>query len=142
MKPEEYEDAAEKLGIAAVKYYDLKQNRKSSYAFDYKKMLDPRGNTAVYLIYAYVRLCSIIRKAGKYFNYLEMNTDDLTKLAQESPFKITHEAERKLASSLVKFVDVLEETADELAINRLTDYIYDICVLVQENYKKYRIVGN
>lgn len=48
-------------------------------------MLDPRGNTAVYLIYAYVRLCSIIRKA-------EMNTDDLTKLAKEHPFKITHEA--------------------------------------------------
>lgn len=44
--------------------------------------------------------------------YLEMNTDDLTKLAQETPFKITHEAERKLAASLVKFVDVLEETAD------------------------------
>lgn len=71
-----------------------------------------------------------------------MNTEDLTKLAKEAPFKITHEAERKLASSLVKFMDVLDETADELAINRLTDYIYDICVLVQENYKKYRIVGN
>ncbi len=27
-------------------------------------MLDPRGNTAVYLIYAYVRMCSIIRKSG------------------------------------------------------------------------------
>lgn len=37
-----------------------------------------------------------------------MNTDDLTKLAKEHPFKITHEAERKLASSLVKFIDVLE----------------------------------
>lgn len=64
LKPEEYEEAAEKLGIASVKYYDLKQNRISAYSFNYDKMLDPRGNTAIYLIYAYVRLCSIIRKAG------------------------------------------------------------------------------
>jgi arginyl-tRNA synthetase len=64
LKPEEYEDAAEKLGIASIKYYDLKQNRISAYAFNYDKMLDPRGNTATYLIYAYVRMCSIIRKAG------------------------------------------------------------------------------
>ncbi len=52
------------MGIASIKYYDLKQNRISSYSFDYKKMLDPRGNTAIYLIYAYVRMCSIIRKSG------------------------------------------------------------------------------
>lgn len=37
-----------------------------------------------------------------------MTTEDLTKLAHEIPFKITHEAERKLASSLVKFIDVVE----------------------------------
>ena len=29
-----------------------------------------------------------------------------------------------------------------MSINRLTDFIYEVCVLVQENYKKYRIVGN
>lgn len=64
LKPEEYEDAAEKLGTASIKYYDLKQNRTSDYIFSFEKMLDPRGNTAVYLIYAYVRMCSIIRKSG------------------------------------------------------------------------------
>lgn len=64
LKPEEYLDAAEKLGIASIKYYDLRQNRKSDYEFNYDKMLDPRGNTAIYLIYAYVRMCSIIRKSG------------------------------------------------------------------------------
>jgi len=64
LKPEEYEDAAEKLGMASIKYYDLKQNRISDYIFSFEKMLDPRGNTAIYLIYAYVRMCSIIRKSG------------------------------------------------------------------------------
>ncbi len=35
LKPEEYEDAAEKLGIASIKYYDLKQNRISDYIFSF-----------------------------------------------------------------------------------------------------------
>lgn len=49
--------------MAAVKYYDLKQNRISDYSFNYDKMLDPKGNTAVYLMYSYVRMCSVLRKA-------------------------------------------------------------------------------
>ena len=64
LRPEEYEDAAEKLGMASIKYFDLKQNRISDYVFSFEKMLDPKGNTAIYLIYAYVRICSIIRKSG------------------------------------------------------------------------------
>lgn len=46
-------------------------------------MLDPKGNTAVYLIYAYVRMCSIIRKSG-------MTSEEIAKLASEHPFEITH----------------------------------------------------
>jgi arginyl-tRNA synthetase len=61
---DEFEKAAEKLGMASIKYYDLKQNRVTNYEFSYKKMLDPKGNTAVYLVYAYVRMCSILRKSG------------------------------------------------------------------------------
>lgn len=43
---------------------------------------------------------------------------------------------------LAKFFDVLQDSSDEMAINKITDYIYDIAVKVQENYKKYRIVGD
>lgn len=57
-------ETAEKIGISAVKYFDLKQNRKSDYRFDYSKMLDFKGNTAVYLFYSYVRMCSVIKKSG------------------------------------------------------------------------------
>jgi arginyl-tRNA synthetase len=46
-------------------------------------MLDPKGNTAVYLIYAYVRMCSIIRKSG-------YTSEQIVTLAQTTPFKITH----------------------------------------------------
>ena len=57
------EETAEILGISAIKYYDLKQNRIQNYVFSFDKMLDPRGNTGIYLLYAYVRVLSIMRKA-------------------------------------------------------------------------------
>lgn len=98
-------------------------------------MLDPKGNTAIYLIYAYVRMCSIIRKSG-------FTSEQITELAKKKPFKITHIDERNLAAMLIKFYDVLNEAIEELAINKITDFIYEICVKVQENYKKYRIIGD
>ena len=61
---EESKTAAEIIGVAAIKYFDLKQNRITNYVFDYDRMLDPKGNTAVYLLYAYARICSIQAKAG------------------------------------------------------------------------------
>jgi len=60
----EQQEAANKIGIAAVRYFDMKQNRVSPYVFNYDKMLDPKGNTAVYLFYAYARIRAIQRRAG------------------------------------------------------------------------------
>lgn len=52
------------IGIGAVKYYDLKQCRTTDYAFSFDKMLDLTGNTAIFLLYQYARMCSIKRKAN------------------------------------------------------------------------------
>lgn len=57
------EETAERLGISSIKYFDLKQNRINDYAFDFDRMLDPEGDTGVYLLYQYVRICSIIEKS-------------------------------------------------------------------------------
>src|SRR5690606_16707296 len=55
-------DIAKALGINAVKYADLSCNRTSDYMFSYEKMLQFEGNTAAFLMYAYVRICGIKRK--------------------------------------------------------------------------------
>ena len=69
MGEEEMKAAAKVLGYGAVKYADLKGNRNSNYIFDYDRMLDPRGNTAVYMLYAGARLaswcCSCPRRASR-----------------------------------------------------------------------------
>ena len=60
-------DIAEKVGIGAVKYYDLSQYRMTDYIFSWERMLSFQGNTAPYLQNAYVRIRSIFRKAGEEF---------------------------------------------------------------------------
>lgn len=49
-----------------MKYFDLKQNPISSYIFSYDRMLDTKGDTAVYLLFAYARVASILRKVRTY----------------------------------------------------------------------------
>merc|ERR1712113_1227170 len=86
----EQKDAAEKIGIAAVRYFDMKSNRTSAYVFNYDKMLDAKGNSAVFLFYAYARIRAIQRKAGV----------DISSIAA-SELKIGEAAERDLSLKLL-----------------------------------------
>src|SRR6185503_10189581 len=58
-------DIAQKIGIGAVKYYDLAQYRMTDYVFSWDRMLSLQGNTAPYLPNAHVRILLIFRKAGE-----------------------------------------------------------------------------
>jgi arginyl-tRNA synthetase len=111
----ERQKAAEQIGIASVRYFDMKRNRTSTYKFSYDEMLDPKGNTAIYLFYAYARIRSIQKKSGV----------DVEKLAV-SDLKITDPAERDLAMKLLQFPDVLESVLGSLHIHHLTDYLWEV----------------
>lgn len=78
-------------------------------------MLDTKGNTAVYLLYAYARINSIIRKSG-------WSEEDIEKKRQEITWKITHGHERTTAAQLIKFTDIV----DELQVNYLIIFIIDL----------------
>ncbi|KRX07860.1 Aminoacyl-tRNA synthetase, class 1a, anticodon-binding [Pseudocohnilembus persalinus] len=131
---DKYEEAAETMGIAAIKYFDLKQNRQSDYKFSYDKMLDTRGNTAVYLLYAYARINSIIRKSG-------WSEEELQNKKINTAWKITHPHERQIAVQLIRFTELVDDVSENLRTNIITDYIYDIASLISEGYKLYRILG-
>ena len=128
---EEIKKAAEIIGVGAIKYYDLKQNRRSNYAFSYSKMLDPKGNTAVYLLYAYARLCSILRKA----NF----TDEMINLLKD--FKIINKYEKELCIQLLLFPDIVSMALEDMEINRICDYIYDLSGKFSEFYTECRVIG-
>eukprot|EP00126_Sphaerothecum_destruens_P012738 Sdes_comp21823_c0_seq1m20380 len=63
LTPQEFQAANEAIAYGAVKYSDLSRNRAHDYQFSFDRMLDMRGNTAVYLLYAYTRIASIARNA-------------------------------------------------------------------------------
>jgi arginyl-tRNA synthetase len=135
IQKDEIDQAAERIGMAAVKYFDLKQKRISNYKFNYDQMLDPKGNTAVYLMYSYARICSILNKSG-------ITQDDMKNTLSKGGFKITHPHERYIAISLLRFPEVIQTVTDELNIHKLCDFIYDIAIKIAEGYNKYRIIDD
>ena len=107
------------VGIGAVKYADLSMNRESNYRFSYDRMLSLNGNTAPYMLYAYARICGIIRKAS--------GQDDKPSVEwpEAAEVIISHESEKELARTLVKLQDVISEVERELYPNRLCDYLFE-----------------
>lgn len=99
---EEVDVASKAMGYGAVKYADLKNNRLSNYKFSYDEMLSLKGNTAVYLMYAYARICGILRNSDK----------DVSNLAQTEQINLNHEKEVALALQIARFPEVHSLKAD------------------------------
>lgn len=112
------------VGIGAIKYADLSQNRTSSYIFSYDKMLALQGNTAPYMLYAYVRVQGISRKGGI----------DFEALGDNSRVVLQDEAEFALAKSLLQFDEVLSAVEADLLPNRLCEYLFDLSKIFNQFY--------
>ena len=108
---------AEVVGLGAIKYADLSQNRLSDYVFEWQKMLAMNGNTATYLQYAYARIQSIFSKG---------EIDPRTLRNQPPELVLNHPAERGLGVRILRLPEVLELAAAELKPNILTDYLFDL----------------
>jgi arginyl-tRNA synthetase len=107
----------EAVGLGAVKYADLCQNRASDYVFSWPKMLAMQGNTATYMQYAYVRNRGIFRKGGV----------DVAKYRTQPPLpKLDSEYERALAVQLLRFEDALTAAAAEYQPSAITSYLWDL----------------
>ena len=110
---EDLDAKAELLGIASLKYADQLPNRNLDYVFTWEKLLAFDGNTAPYILNAYVRTRSILRKAG---------------LNQRpgAPVKIAQPEEEVLARLLLRFGDAVELAAADRKPHHLCGYLYDL----------------
>lgn len=117
---------AEVVGIGAVKYADLSQNRTSDYIFSYDKMLALQGNTAPYMLYAYVRIRGISRKGGIDFDQLGANP----------PILLKEEAELTLAKSLLQLDEILDQVSQDLMPNRLCQYLFELSQTFNQFYDR------
>lgn len=130
------DELAEKIGVGAVKYSILKVGRMKNIAFDFKESLSFEGNSGPYLQYTYARAKSVLAKsqfstclAGRQvFNF------------QKKPDLNSEEA--ILLRTLYRFEEVIVQAAEELAPNKITEFLYDLAQKFNGFYNQHRIVGN
>ncbi|MGA2066996.1 MAG: arginine--tRNA ligase [Thermoguttaceae bacterium] len=117
LSPEERSRVAESVGIAALKYADLSQNRTSDYVFSYDKMLAMNGNTATYMQYAYARVRSIFSKG---------HVDAETLRNGSGPIVLEAPAERALGLELLRFAEALDLALADYRPSQLTTYLFEL----------------
>lgn len=121
---------AKVIGMSAVKYADLSQNRTSNYIFSYDKMLSLQGNTAPYLLYAYVRVQGISRKGDIDFEQLGINAKIL----------LQEETELVLAKHLLQLSEVLSDVEQDLLPNRLCQYLFELSQKFNQFYDQCQVL--
>jgi len=124
--PEQVDEIAETVGLAAVKYFDLSHSLSADYKFDLDTMLSLDGNTAPYMLYAYARVRSIGRKAGV----------DFTELPTEGPILLEHPSEIALAKKLLQFAETLDAVGCDLRPNVLTEYLFELAKAFSRFYDR------
>ena len=107
---------AQAIGIGALKYADLANDRVKDYIFDWDRMLAFEGNTAPYLQYAHARICSIFRRAGV----------DRAAVRGSAAITLGEPQERALARRVLAYPTAVAETVAALAPHRLCTYLFDL----------------
>jgi len=107
-------DVAQTIGIGAVKFAELSQNRLTDYVFAWDRMLALQGDTAPYLQYSHVRIRSIFRKLDAPFAAAGVE------LLLEKPEEV------HLARLLVRFGEVLPLVLEDFRPNLLTNYLLEL----------------
>ncbi len=118
--------ASQVTGISAIKYADLSQNRTSNYVFSYDKMLALQGNTAPYMLYAYVRVQGISRKGQI----------DFEQLGADAKIALQDETELVLAKHLLQLDEILAQIDQDLLPNRLCQYLFELSQKFNRFYER------
>jgi arginyl-tRNA synthetase len=122
-------EVAEAVGLGAIRYVDLSQNRTSDYLFSWEKMLSFEGNTAPYLLYAVARIHSIFRKAG---------IDPSDTFSSASTFST--DEEKALARKLLAFPSTIDQVLSDLRPHILCTYLFELAGVFSSFYNANKVI--
>ena len=111
---EDLDDAIHTIGIGAVKYSDLMQNRLTDYRFDADKLVEFRGQAAPYLQYQVARIRSVFRKG------------DIELEGYYAEIQLEHEREQALGRVLARYPDLVHQAAETYQPHLVCDHVYDV----------------
>jgi len=132
LEEKEINQLAKTLGIDAVKYSDLSCLRTKDYVFSYNRMLQLEGNTAAFLLYAYVRILGIKRKTKA----------NMQEILNQKKINLQHSSEISLGFHLLRFPEILEAYSKDLLPNRLCEYLYNLAEKFNAFFRDCRVDGS
>ncbi|EYB80971.1 hypothetical protein Y032_0396g686 [Ancylostoma ceylanicum] len=128
MNEKELAAARDAVAYGCIKYADLSHTRTQDYVFSFDRMLDDKGNTAVYLLYAYARIRSIVRTSG-------IDAKTIADYISRTPtIPISHPAELNLSKQILKLADCVLQVLDSLMLHQLCDYLYQLATTFHDFY--------
>jgi arginyl-tRNA synthetase len=128
LSPEAQSKVAHALGIGAIKYADLSNERTRDYVFDWDRMLAFEGDTGPYLMYAHARIRSIFRRG------------EVAPPPPGTTPRITEPAERALALQLLGFPAAVAATAEAYSPTKLCTFIFDLATTFTTFYEACRVL--
>lgn len=131
---ENIDETAKQVGIGAVVFNELSNNRIKDYVFDWEKVLNFEGETGPYVQYTHARACSVLRKAG------EEAVSKAEKLENFDPQVLTSDSTYELAKLIYKLPDVIVEAAGKYEPSVVTRHIVDIAQAFNRFYQHERIL--
>lgn len=124
------EEAAKEIGIGAIIFGDLSNDRIRNILFDWGKVLDFEGETAPYIQYTHARACSILRKCNN-------------KVSPKVNFEILKEREELgLVCLLSKFENAVEESLKHYKPHILARYLIELAQAFNEFYHKHPVISS
>lgn len=127
---ENKDEVAKRVGVGAVIFNDLANNRVKDEIFDWDTILNFQGETGPYIQYTYVRTKSVIEKAG---GVPQVSTVD-SKLLQD-------EYSIKLLKLIYDFEDVLVQVTDKNEPSILSRYLIDVAKAYSNFYNENKIIN-
>ncbi|MHA6288983.1 arginine--tRNA ligase [Maricaulis sp. CAU 1757] len=118
---EEHDRVARMVGLAAIKFADLQNYRTTNYVFDLDRFTSFEGKTGPYLLYAAVRVKSLMRRAEEAG-------------VSAGPVRIEAQEERDLVLALDAFGSALEQAVDNRAPNALCDHAFTLAQAFSKFY--------
>lgn len=126
----EIREVARHVGIGAVKYADLSQNRMTDYQFDWDKMISFQGNSGPYLQYTHARSRSIFRKGGI----------DPSQIDASAAILVGDPAEAALVRKLARFGDVVHTAAETYHPHYVCEHLYELAGAFNSFYQRCKVL--
>ncbi len=118
-------EVAEMVGLGAVFFWDLSNDRVNDIVFDWQRVLDFEGDTAPYVQYTHARACAILKKAK----------------AGKADYTLLKEGEEiALVKALGRLPEVVQKSAEEYKPHHVAKYLLEVCHLFNEFYHKHQVL--